>query len=1063
MVAGAKGKPSKFVDNFLALFGKQAAQQAAPPIAIVPPPKDQRQVSDEVRQGELQRIDPALAALGVAVLTVAEPILRAEADLPTAGLKARRDAIATAAPGAALTALLLGSPKLMADIGAATLAVQTHVAATAQIAAHRVEAGRVLGLADAMITALATPGALTGELAALRADPTAAADAAGILAAASGWETAAKALLVRATAARDAEAVALAQKKGEQTIKVAEVDAALVALDVARKAITSPIPAGPDAAAVAALDLRRKALADAATVVAIDSELALAPKLLVDIGAAKTAAIDAEKVWQALKIRKETAARNLTDVEAHLKAVPASVGRTAVVAQQKLLITTQKTLNGVKTLPLLDIALGKFETMVTALQASAHGLWADDKSGSADKSLTTLGLWSTEYAKTSATHPLTAEVVRLTAAKASADLEPDAKLRGKAYQDVSKQADKVSIQAKQLSDKKGDVKIWLDAAVNWLNTVPKGSEGTLPAQCAKAKADFAAVSAEPNIKTFATKLTALDVVIRKLYEDCMAAAAPGSADSNLKSLGSWLSDMAKISAANAVKTEYDRLLAKQQAAASLATQARTAALVSVANDAADASNVAADIWKIHKDIGLRLYALEQVPFKALAAAAAPLIAEKASILAAELAAGASTATGPMAGFKAAIEALVVRVTALEAATDAAQAAALNIGTKTGETKKVLDKLDGILADLAAGTDKTNLMAEAAALRNTLAGVPALGSDAEKKTALFALGGKADDLFERAGKVSFTAILAGPDGAKELDQMVKTLGETNSDKDTQALCIAAMEVRFKVKIDIPKGMSVARLPTLYALFAKVPASHVGHDKLTKLEYETDPDSKSSFYSGGKIVLNKIGDGSGDYTMQNQGDPGKKEKVNYFKATTLHEIGHAVDDKKKVMKMENDDFGGWRKETLDSVAAAMVETGFKSFIGTGKGSQADALALAKGLLGKGEAGAKKPGAPTDALGSLLAQWDAIKVSPGWTNCLKVRNPDQSPWEKPVVCTDGYAYHEAYPNDWYRYKHSTRSGGVSDYQWRAPGEWFAELYAYHYMLDKPVPACVSDAITK
>jgi hypothetical protein len=38
----------------------------------------------------------------------------------------------------------------------------------------------------------------------------------------------------------------------------------------------------------------------------------------------------------------------------------------------------------------------------------------------------------------------------------------------------------------------------------------------------------------------------------------------------------------------------------------------------------------------------------------------------------------------------------------------------------------------------------------------------------------------------------------------------------------------------------------------------------------------------------------------------------------------------------------------------------------------------------------------------------------------------------------------YHEAYPRRWVSYLAAARSKGLTGYQFRAPGEWFAELYA-------------------
>src|SRR5439155_26762195 len=38
----------------------------------------------------------------------------------------------------------------------------------------------------------------------------------------------------------------------------------------------------------------------------------------------------------------------------------------------------------------------------------------------------------------------------------------------------------------------------------------------------------------------------------------------------------------------------------------------------------------------------------------------------------------------------------------------------------------------------------------------------------------------------------------------------------------------------------------------------------------------------------------------------------------------------------------------------------------------------------------------------------------------------------------------YQEAYPNTWVSYLADARKRGITGYQFRAPGEWFSELYA-------------------
>ena len=42
----------------------------------------------------------------------------------------------------------------------------------------------------------------------------------------------------------------------------------------------------------------------------------------------------------------------------------------------------------------------------------------------------------------------------------------------------------------------------------------------------------------------------------------------------------------------------------------------------------------------------------------------------------------------------------------------------------------------------------------------------------------------------------------------------------------------------------------------------------------------------------------------------------------------------------------------------------------------------------------------------------------------------------------------YHEGYEGMWVGYRYSARAQGITGYQFRAPAEWFAELYAAYHM---------------
>jgi len=55
--------------------------------------------------------------------------------------------------------------------------------------------------------------------------------------------------------------------------------------------------------------------------------------------------------------------------------------------------------------------------------------------------------------------------------------------------------------------------------------------------------------------------------------------------------------------------------------------------------------------------------------------------------------------------------------------------------------------------------------------------------------------------------------------------------------------------------------------------------------------------------------------------------------------------------------------------------------------------------------------------------------------------------------ITMKDKRIYHQAYQGTWVSYEASARSRGITGYQFRAPGEWFSELYAA-YKLGKLKP---------
>jgi hypothetical protein len=90
----------------------------------------------------------------------------------------------------------------------------------------------------------------------------------------------------------------------------------------------------------------------------------------------------------------------------------------------------------------------------------------------------------------------------------------------------------------------------------------------------------------------------------------------------------------------------------------------------------------------------------------------------------------------------------------------------------------------------------------------------------------------------------------------------------------------------------------------------------------------------------------------------------------------------------------------------------------------------------------------GLPPTTEWAKLADHDAVK----WCRAIRMSGSSNGLWDKGKAGTEhaigDRVYQQAYKDDWYSYDKKARAKGVSAYQFRAPAEWFAELYAAYYM---------------
>jgi len=168
----------------------------------------------------------------------------------------------------------------------------------------------------------------------------------------------------------------------------------------------------------------------------------------------------------------------------------------------------------------------------------------------------------------------------------------------------------------------------------------------------------------------------------------------------------------------------------------------------------------------------------------------------------------------------------------------------------------------------------------------------------------------------------------------------------------------------------------------------------------------------------------------------------DPVNYFSWATLHEVGHAVDAKNTFMDKHSagPKYGAW-VEYKDNVKpiATVVANHFGKDLPAPERAKLEKYAIA--LMQN-----SKVADPATAAQRAVKTWvDGVRVGKGL-------------WWDGAACNNlqigDRVFQEAYPGWWNSYSLAARKQGIHGYQFRAPGEWFAELYAAYYS-DKLKPS--------
>jgi len=331
------------------------------------------------------------------------------------------------------------------------------------------------------------------------------------------------------------------------------------------------------------------------------------------------------------------------------------------------------------------------------------------------------------------------------------------------------------------------------------------------------------------------------------------------------------------------------------------------------------------------------------------------------------------------------------------------------------------------------------------------------------------GGKAKAAYD--SWLSANAGASEEDKRKKLEELIKTKRDPAREKYDEWLIKenpkpkAEKDAKKKQMHDdnVQDAMDEAgpNIKKLYSLMAMCPTSDT-RDNDSLLELSTSGGvSTGSFYSSRleqdeagevketkKLVMREGEVGNSSFygialpfeldELDDECQPVEGEPLSYFAWNTLHEVGHAVDDQKGIMRTSGNAKAGWIEHGANVLDIAREAAKIENF-------GYDESYIAAYL-----SGVSKPPIPAPPDPDKAEEWERKRIAVhNWADLCKV---GKKPWSsasiaKTIALRNGRVYHESYGNRWNSYPLTERTKGVSGYQFRAPGEWFSELYAsYH-----------------
>jgi hypothetical protein len=376
-----------------------------------------------------------------------------------------------------------------------------------------------------------------------------------------------------------------------------------------------------------------------------------------------------------------------------------------------------------------------------------------------------------------------------------------------------------------------------------------------------------------------------------------------------------------------------------------------------------------------------------------------------------------------------------------------------VSKRVGATKDAAEKaaLEKLVADAARLADSMKFLDAGKALKQVL-----VRMDKTRLDAAIAANPADPQIAKLADK------MVGNGGAATVDTMIAALPGGNDTRAIAALAKGRYGMTFTSGPALGGGDQVKAMQAVCAMLATVPDDVRKNSSITSISH-TDGLSASDVsgahnYDDGSITLSgrpKVGNQTLGHAQQAVDPltgsavaqlpaaiepkclPKDANPVELLSFTAAHEVGHGVDDKRGFMATHGSKpaYGGWvsygaKVQPLADIIGA--DARFKEFYKTPEQQQY----IVDMLLNRpANPPAAAPGTPAAAARAAFDQWYALATS-------------RSVYERQGDCDNikigKYVYHEAYMRYWVGYLADARKQGLTGYQFRAPAEWFAELYA-------------------